>query len=279
VSRRELRGGIVHGERFIGLRRRGRTEFAQPQPFDGDAEVVAEPVVWLGWLFGHFGHFLLESLSRVWALEGRNERVLFHLPDPIGEEIWRVLKLMGVPRDRVLAPERPTLFRTLLCPSPGIELQFAAHPCFLEPFQRLAREVAGQERRSSQPLYLSRSRLQTHKRRFDGEAEVAALLEQRGYHVFHPQEHPIEEQIRVVNHHDQIVAANGSAAHLILFCLDKPKLTLLTHMPLSRDFLLCSALTGCPTKIVYCLHEAEEGSCFAMRMDREAVLKVCLSDG
>jgi hypothetical protein len=272
---RVIHGGVRQGADWplpFQLRRNGRVRMSFPIDEDRPATAsIDEPVLWLGWMFDHFGHFLLEGLARLWAAEGWTGRVMAHIAHPEGKtdmhpNNWRLLELLGLPRSRFIEPAGPVRLREVICPEPAFELQWAASAAFAAPLQRLGARFAPKVV-SEQPLYLSRSRLPAPHRRIAGEAALEARLAARGYRVLHPQEMAIEEQIAAVNGHARIVATNGSAAHMVVFARQRPQLTILTQERLSQDFFLCSHLAGAPTEMVCCLVPEEDGGEFALRVE------------
>src|SRR4029079_12837605 len=83
-------------------------------------EVVEEEVLYGGGLMPQqYGHFLMDSMSSLWALDSHCGPVVFSGPVPRpGEYADRMLRALGI-SDRLRIPQRPTLFRKVICPSPA----------------------------------------------------------------------------------------------------------------------------------------------------------------
>ena len=266
----DLSGGIVtHTGQPIGtahLRRGGRkliagltgTTLAVPS-----AE-MDEEVVYLGWLFDTYGHFLLESLARTWILHDVDPavRVVFHAPTS-GQ--WRprswalqILAAFGIPSERLLLPNACTRFRRVIVPEPLFEVQHAAHERGAGPHRAVAARIASRVEPSKQPVYLSRRLLPSSQRAIIGEAELEDVLRENGFLVAYPETMTFEEQVRLVNAHTDIFSSAGSAAHSVLFALNEPRLHLLTGGDqINLNFFLCSALAGAPTTFIKCLETGE----------------------
>jgi hypothetical protein len=130
---------------------------------------VDEEIVYLGSLFHHFGHFLMQSLARTWVLPdvSPSVRVVF---DPTSSAwgqptAWmlRMLEAFGVPPERLLVLNAPTRLRRLIVPEPLFEPRGSAHDhavraheAMARPYQAVAERIAGDVTPSSQPVYLSR---------------------------------------------------------------------------------------------------------------------------
>ncbi len=226
-----------------------------------------DEVVYLGWLFDHFGRFLLDSLARAWFLDDvdPSARVAFHYPPPsrslsrgwearIPEWQLRILDAFGVPRHRILVPEVPTRFRRLIVPEALFVQGNSAHPEMVRPFRQVASRFVDGAKRSAQPVYLSRRLLSSRRRPIVGEAELEDVLRENGVLVVHPETMTFADQVRLVNAHTDILSNVGSAAHNVLFALGKPTLHLLANGDrIPRNFFLCSALADAPTAFINCL--------------------------
>lgn len=176
--------------------------------------------LWGGTLFFHFGHFLTESLSRLWAAADSGARSILFTPksprgkQPEGPTPWQraILDGLGVRLPlRILC--NPVRVEELLVPAQGFGLGplSGGSPAF-RAFARGLRPpdtAAGTGK-----LYLSRSRLPGKTGSILGEAALERALEELGIRVFHPQDHPIADQIRVLAAARDVIGPEGSAFHL-----------------------------------------------------------------
>ncbi len=64
-------------------------------------------------------------------------------------------------------------------------------------------------------IYISRSQLPAGRGNLIGEAELEAHLQKQGYTIFHPEKHDLSSQIATYKAARQIIAAEGSALHLL----------------------------------------------------------------
>lgn len=179
------------------------------------------------WLFAgvgrhHFGHFLLEATPRLWALD--------HVAGPVdgiallpmaGRDIAAVLRRrlgplleclgQGLPVHLV---DRPVRVETLILPAQGFGHQhWSAGTPEARAYMRrhLCASVApeGPER-----LYVSRRLLKSRIRAVPCEAEIEDWMRAAGFGIFHPERHPIREQIARYRAARVIVGPDGSAFHL-----------------------------------------------------------------
>jgi len=216
-----------------GILRRDRSYCAQgalwrkARPLTTPPETPTGPVrdlpgVWLwgGVLWGHFGHFLVESTGRLWPLPA--------LPEPIAGVLFipkaprrgadlsgfqsAFLDLAGVPHTKVLTA--PARVEKLFVPGQGFGLgRIAAGTAHARHWYRthFARNVAPD---GPEKLYISRSGLGAGRAKLLCEDHVDRLLEAEGYTVFHPQHHDLATQIARYKAARQVIACEGSAIHL-----------------------------------------------------------------
>lgn len=193
---------------------------AMPAP-----ETVADlPGTWmfLGPLFGHFGHFLVESICRFWAyeqLETKIDGVLYvpkfqNRPEHVASVYQPFLKMLGVAKP-MLNLAVPTRVERLYVPRQGFGM-FQMIEGSAE-FRDYARRNCGTnvEARGAKKIYVSRSALPAIRGSLIGEKVLEQHLEAEGYEVFHPQKHNHEQQIAAYKAATHIIAVDCSPLHLL----------------------------------------------------------------
>ena len=177
--------------------------------------------MWAGQLYWHFGHFLTESATRLWAFEALRERLdgIVFTPKRYGAGhhllAWQAefLALAGIRTD-VRVVTAPTEIETLLVP----RQEFGAGRLIGggDNFRRFIAERFATDIRPDGPerLYLSRSRFGPRKGGILGEDMLEHHLAAEGYEVFHPELHPLHEQIARIKAARRLVGPDGSAFHL-----------------------------------------------------------------
>ncbi|WP_299349476.1 glycosyltransferase family 61 protein [uncultured Shimia sp.] len=193
---------------------------------------VIEPLpgthLFAGHFRGHFGHFLVESTSRLWALDHIGVRPDSILYVPFGEvepgqhtviEKYKTFfHLLDI--DMPVQSFGSTMrVERLLVPEIGFGWvnRFAGSPAYRQFFQsRLMTKVKPE---GPPDLYVSRSKLRSHLGQIIGEQVIERNLARLGYDVFYPEKHPIEVQLARYKAARRIVALDGSALHLVPFVM------------------------------------------------------------
>ncbi|WP_317056722.1 glycosyltransferase family 61 protein [Roseovarius rhodophyticola] len=177
----------------------------------------------------HFGHFLLESLGRLWAFDHIDDPVdgVLFSPRRSGERLARFNPRYEPLFDALAGEAAPLMFtepvvvEELLLPSPGF-----GHQAWIVGTAQFrsaihSRLTAAFPVKGVKDIYVSRSRLDGSEKAVDKEARIERLMVKSGYEIFHPQEHSIATQIAKYRAARRIVGPDGSAFHLAA-CVARP---------------------------------------------------------
>lgn len=191
--------------------RRGRHATGVP-PFR-QAELAWEgDFVFGGVLWDHFGHFLLESLSRAWAMAALPGPVLWVRRAPHARLLdWQrdILDLLGLGGREHRVVTRPVRVDRLAVPEQGLVMWRYLHP-------RQEATLAVHPFRAPEPgrrVWLSRSGLPEARARLDGEAAVESALAAEGWTILRPETVSIAAQLAALEAAEVIAGFAGSAFH------------------------------------------------------------------
>ncbi|MEO1563789.1 MAG: glycosyltransferase 61 family protein [Pseudomonadota bacterium] len=180
--------------------------------------------IWGGVMLNHFGHYLTESLNRLWAypdLASEVDGLVFvHKRNgELSDFNIEFLKLLGIDLPITLIKE-PTLIEHLIIPGQGFGLGAISYGT--DRYNQFVCENFAPNIPANGPekIYASRSQLPARKGGAIGETLLEKLLEQDGYTIIHPQAHPLDEQIGFYKAAQKIIGLDGSALHLAGFCID-----------------------------------------------------------
>lgn len=203
------------------LWRRHRPITTEPPKPSEIAEKISGRWLWGGVLWAHFGHFLVESTARLWALSELDapvDGVLFIPKRPAVRDQVRGFQAEFVDLMQRDLPIRvaadPSLVEELVIPGQGFGLGriIEATPKYRNAIHaRFARDIKPE---GPEKIYISRSKLGLGKGGLLGEEQMEAFLAAEGYEIFHPQEHTLSEQLARYKAARKVIAADGSALHL-----------------------------------------------------------------
>ncbi len=179
---------------------------------------------WLfaGMYYAHFGHFLVETTSRLYALADHADvdGIFFYPKMRMTHEfkpfrqykpVFAHLGLGGV---KARLPQQPVTIESIAFPPPafGIGEMAAGRPeyrAFMR--ERLTRTTPAD---GAEDIYITRSGLTTRRGRIILEEHLERLMEGEGYRIVHPERLSFAEQVAQYRAARRIVALDGSALHL-----------------------------------------------------------------
>lgn len=193
-----------------------------------DALTIEElPGTWMfgGISYGHFGHFILETLSRMWALDELGDKIegIVFTPKQNGPNSQRVMEIYG-PLLKALGlnvrghvTSVPIRVDKLYVPKQGVGLGDLTLGS--EKFRRRVRTAAGKdvEPKGAERIYISRSALMRDRGGLIGETVLEELLIAEGYQIIHPQKLGGGDQIAQYKAANDIISVDCSPLHLVAY--------------------------------------------------------------
>jgi len=208
-----------------------------PEP--GEIEKIDGNYMFAGLMFGHFGHFLVETTARLWAYEqlhGKIDGIVF-VPkvqrriDHVLNVYTPFLRLLDIETPIINLPE-PAQFDSVMVPQQGFGMfgMIQGLPQYRNFMRsRMGRHIADD---GAKKLYISRSTLPEQRGGLIGETLIEEYLAAEGYRIFHPQKHKHQEQLEAYKSADFIISPDGSPLHMAaLICKPTAKIAVLARRP------------------------------------------------
>lgn len=188
---------------------------------------------WLyaGPLHRHFGHLIVDSLSRLWPLvcDDRFAQLgILHVGEPLDELTLRVFAELGVGADRFRHVTDPVVVERLLVPTRGYlhldGTSMAMEQLFLQLGDRIAASAPASDAKASR-VFLSRSGWRQDVRgMFDEQVHrLDDFFAQLGFRIVHPEGLDLAEQIQLARAATHLAGCTGSAHHILAFARTMPK--------------------------------------------------------
>lgn len=177
--------------------------------------------IYAGVFFHHYGHFLLESLSRLWYAKAHPELPIIWIgvdswPSPPTLRSWQrdILDLLKI-KNPVRVLTQPERFELLRVPDAGYKYADFCHPQqarFLAVYDEV-QQINGRK------IWFSR------KNFGNGVGIInAGIIEKKlmdaGWTIVSPEKLPIKEQLRIFAEAEEVAGEEGSAFHSILLLRD-----------------------------------------------------------
>lgn len=234
--------------------RRGEnlTLVGQSERIDPDRWAVEDApfdtMIYGGPVLPHYGHLLLTTLARCWAIDGSTP-VLFHSVPAVQDHgagyILDLLRLAGL-ENRSVSFDRPTRIRRVIVPEPALFEQHSIWTHYAIPMAAIGRSIGPVATPVPKKIYLSKSRLHSGVTGLEGEAFVDLKMKQAGFAVIHPESLGLAEQVNLFRKAELVVGAAGSAFHTLALVphTSARRVILTLESFLNSNFLLLDRVCG-----------------------------------
>lgn len=180
-------------------------------------DYIDTDVIYGGCLVNHYGHFLLESLSRLWFAKENNLPIVWASGINIKSFQKEIFELLKLNIDRMQFIENPTKFKSVTIPSPGYIIQegfHLVHASFLA-----CRDVSTHtDIYSESKIYLSRGRFKSHIANVKNEEILEKILHANGWCIVYPEKLSVKSQLSIFSNAKYIAGIEGSAFHTAILC-------------------------------------------------------------
>ena len=229
--------------------------------------------LYLGHYTSHYGHFLLETLSRFWVLEGKTpissnyDYVVFHpfVHKTPSVERFSPAKIsfaaFGIPSNKVLILKEQQSFEHLTVPQSLFEINSHVAPSMSGVYKQILtyalslpshkvgflRSLTGWAGDGDLKIYVARRRARGyHPMR--NERAVENVFRDLGFKILHPERWRFEQQVALFQRADVLAGVEGSALHNSVFMRAGTRvISIGTPREPSGDILnqrLCDSLSG-----------------------------------
>ncbi|GEP00779.1 glycosyltransferase family 61 protein [Methylobacterium haplocladii] len=212
-------------------------------------------VFWLGLFQVHFGHFLVGTLARLWALaqhaDGATRIAYVGTDDP--EALFRIdyirlcLEALGVRREQLVRVEGPFRFPSLTIAEPSFVENFSASPAYHAMMRRIGDHVLGGAAAETPPqadVWLSKALIASGNRTIVNEIELTEALARHGVATVHPERLGFAEQLRLWSRARIAMGFASSAFHTTAFRGGQQLCTLSNNLAASSNQALIDRVCG-----------------------------------
>lgn len=208
------------------------TDFNAQENLSKNLPHIAGTFLYGGLLMSHYGHFLTESLGRLWAYElvkDLNPYICFYAPWSIpnyldeNNYVNQILTGFGIPPERLVILNQLSILEKVIVPRQKYDYITRPDSVFLRFCKDFTfRNDCPQGFENADKIYVSRTNL---PKTDESEAGVfvygrviaESLFEEhlisQGYKIFHPELYNLFQQLTVYNSAQKIIFFSGTAVH------------------------------------------------------------------
>ncbi len=200
-------------------------------------------VMYLGRLWRHWGHFLMDLVSRLWYVREVEPDIpiVYDGEDDLGDVYESFFRYLGIGAQQLMRIDQPTTFETVVVPECSHVPGRFVYPAFTELFEYVAeralREVEDLDAYKDRDVYLTRTHL---KRRIPyevGEEDLEAIHAANGYEIVAPETLSLAQQIATVRLARNIACLSGTIPHNMMFAHSGASITIFrkSYKPVYRQ--------------------------------------------
>jgi capsular polysaccharide biosynthesis protein/tetratricopeptide (TPR) repeat protein len=222
-------------------------------------DLIPGRYLYLGWFFNHYGHFILESLSRCWGLveAGKIDGIVMHLhaPDRVAAPyLMGFFELLSIVPEKVVFAQQDMQFEQLLLPSQQGVLSRGISADMLALYRQLGLRASNLKTVSAvaEKLYISRRLLPDNQRKASNEKALEDCFQAQGYKVVHPQFMDVISQLALFYGAKKLAGLEGSGLHNLLFARQPEQVWMLAARDSLADAVTQVYLNnacGCSTEL------------------------------
>ncbi len=183
-------------------------------------------VVYCGRMIGHWGHFLLETITRLWFyLKYDTPELLYVFTVSEGSEaeiegnFKLFFDLLGL-GNRILYLNQATQFDYVIVPERSFQFKRFYSKQYIEVLDKVIVRAIELQKRSlyNKRIYLSRGQFSRALESEVGLDLIDNFFKKNGYEVLYPEQLSLIELINALFYASECASESGTAAHNFLFC-------------------------------------------------------------
>ncbi len=235
------KGGVVTEEgEYLSLSCiPGRVQHAYPVE---NPEYRDETVVYCGYLVNHWGHFLIEGVTRLWYFLENDptvDKYVFFVDENEERQIKgnyrEVLELLKI-WDKLEIINKPTTYREVIVPELGIHMRTAYTPKLVNVFDAIADNVVPDPSwETPEKIYYSRSQFAKGIPFEFGFDSLDNFFAKNGYTILYPEKVPLSRMIHYIRNSKVVATLSGSLPHNMLFARNGQKVEIIERLVISDD--------------------------------------------
>lgn len=210
------------------------------------AEYCDQKVVYCGYMIKHWGHYLMEGVSRLWYFLENDptiDRYIFAMDENEEREVkgnYRVfLELLGI-WDKITFINKPTTYREVVVP----ELAFRNHEYLSPKFTAIYESAAANIRldpswKKYDKIFLSRSNFNHTNPLEFGQEVIDNFFHVNDYKILYPETLSLDQLIFYIRNAQIVASISGTPPHHMMFAHDGQQLIILERSAMNNPYQVC----------------------------------------
>ena len=210
-----------------------------------DVEKKQETVCYCGHLIYQWGHFLMDSVSRLWYCLDHNDEVdkyIFFVEEgnikSLSGNYKLFFELLGI-WEKIEIIDKPTFYPNVVFPEKGYiggEVFSTNQIRLFDTIAQLAENKNALSDLVSKKIYFTRTKVKKAQKSDLGSEMLDDYFQKNGFEIISPETFSLVELICIIRNADVVASTGGSVCHNMLFAKEGQKLIILERAVLNNDY-------------------------------------------
>jgi len=203
--------------------------------YTGDAISVEGTVIFIGMLCNYcWGHTITDSMAHLWwfhtdeyTTKYSTLPIYYWAPQPLIGNYWEMIRLAGVPMDKLVYLDKLTHFESAIVPDNCFDRIEGDRRIYSKEYSNLIDNIVenATKKRNNFPERVALLRPNQHRQYFC--KAMRRILRTQGYSFVDPLHYTVQQQIAIFSQAREIVVEESSMAHNMVFCQNGTKVIIL----------------------------------------------------
>ena len=200
-----------------------------------------DEAIYFGLFINHYGHFLVEVVSRLW-IEIKNPTklpIVYTSLDgkPIKKHYLDFFELLGIDSSRLILINTPTKIKKIHIPEVSVVVGAYYTSAYKEIFDVVRSKVVP---KSFEKVYFSRTKFNKAIKTEFGEKDIEKFMMDNGFNIFYPEKLTLVEQISIIKGCKIFSGLLCTIPHCLLFAEDGVRAIIFkkNYLPYPHQFMV-----------------------------------------
>lgn len=190
-------------------------------------KTINEEVVYLGHIYNHWGHFLVDFSTRLWYMltEGKGKKAIFVVKKgekfALIDNIKRFIELLGIRLDQIEFVNEATKYKKVIVPDVSYRTNDFYSLEYLNMFEIIASRI--ESTLSYEKVYFTRNKFRKAIKTEFGEDEIETAFNKAGFVSVSPEKCSLDDQIAMIRNCRFFAGVSGTITHNLLFAKEEQK--------------------------------------------------------
>ncbi|WP_432739129.1 glycosyltransferase 61 family protein [Ligilactobacillus agilis] len=192
-------------------------------------KIIDDDVVYIGFISGHYGHFLVDCTTKLWPLVnmkklGKNVKVAYTGDNELNGNAKMIINLLGINDEDLLYIDEVTKFRKVYVPEqsakPG-EWYTREYLKVFETIQENIKQRAEVHSEIKRKVYFTRTGYLDAKKKEVGEKTLEKVFAYNNFEIYNPERLSIVDMMEIINESTEVACINGTIPLNMIFSYNK----------------------------------------------------------